>query len=257
MPNSIPTIKELLHGDLVGHYPEELVDEGLNSHMIAKGAALSGDFRKAESHFALFCEAAIRICRNEVAPPYTPLGDSSFKMDNEIRACLQSAKGSNDSLRILVPNIVRAMYDIRNRRGVDHLSPIKPNHIDARVLTAQADWVLAELFRLATTHDFEHAQRIVDALVERQVPFIEKINGEWKLLTTNLSTDDAILTIIYHDAEVSQTDLMKALKLSQPTISNAVKKLDARGLLHKSGRTLSITSLGRKHVEAIPALVAA
>jgi hypothetical protein len=252
----IPTVRELLYAELVVRYSKELVDEGLDAYVIAKSAALSNDFQKAETHFGKFCEAVVRICRQEVVPPYTPLGDSAFKVDLEIKACLQSAKGPSDSFRVLIPNTVRAMYDIRNRRGVDHLSRIKPNHIDARVLTAQADWVLAELFRLATTHDFAHAQRVVDSIVERQIPFIERINGEWKLLKTSVDTDDAILLVLYHDEEVSQADLVSILKRSQPTISNTVKRLDADGFLHKSGKALFITSLGRKRVEALPELIA-
>lgn len=253
----IPTVKDLLYADLIARYPKELVDESLNAYVIAKSAALSNDFHKAETHFGLFCEAAVRICRHEVAPPYTALGDSGFKVDLEIKACVQSTKGPSDSFRLLVPNTVRAMYDIRNRRGVDHLSHIKPNHIDARVLTAQSDWILAELFRLATTHDFSHAQKVVDSIVERQVSLIERINGEWKLLKTSLNTDDAILLVLYHDEDVSQADLVSILKRSQPTISNTVKRLDAEGLLHKSGKALFITSLGRKRVEALPELFAA
>jgi hypothetical protein len=253
----IPTIRELLYDDLVARYPKDLIDSGLDAYVIAKNAALTNDLRKAEMHFGMFCEAAIRICRNEVAPPCTPIGDSTFKVDLEIRACLNSAKGPSDSFRLLLPNTVRAMYDIRNRRGVDHLSNIKPNHIDARVLTAQADWILAELFRLATRHDFAHAQRLVDALVERQLPLIERINGEWKLLKTTMNTEIATLVVLYHDEEVSQAELAKIVKRSQPTISNAVKKLDAEGFIHKSGKALFITSLGRKRVETVSAVFAA
>ncbi len=254
---AIPTIRDLVYADLIARYPRVLIDEALNAYLIAKSAALSDDLHKAESHFGLFCEAAVRICREEAEPPFTPLGDSGFKVDLEIKACLQSPKGPSDSFRLLLPNTIRAMYDVRNRRGVDHLSPIKPNHIDARILTAQADWILAELFRLATTHDFANAQRIVDSLVERQLPLVERINGDWKLLKTTLSTDDAILVVLYHDAQVNQSELIKILKRSQPTISIAVKRLDEGSFLHKSGKSMLITSLGRKRVESLPGLVAA
>lgn len=249
-----PSLKDSLRADLVARYPAELVDEALDAYVTAKSAALANDLHKAESHFGLFCEAAVRICRHIVAPPYTSIGDSKFKVEDEIDACIKSARGPDDSYRILIPRIVRAMYDIRNRR-VDHLSKVKPNHIDARVLTAQADWILAELFRLAAAHDFAHAQRVIDGLVERQIPFIEQINGEWKLLKTTLNTDDAILVVLYHDEEVAQAELVTILKRSQPTISNTVKRLDEEGFVHKSGKALFITSSGRKRVESMPELV--
>jgi len=74
---------------------------------------------------------------------------------------------------------------------------------------------------------------------------------------TSLNSDDAILLVLYHDEEASQAELVSILKRAQPTISNAVKRLDAEGFLHKSGKALFITSLGRKRVESLPELLAA
>lgn len=256
LPETVQTIKDRLRANLVTRYKTELVDAALDAYTTAKQAAFLDDFQKVESNIGQLCEAAIRICRDVVTGSYTPIGDSSFKVEAEINACLSAAKGreEDEPLRLLIPHTIRAMYWIRNRRGVDHLSKIKPNHIDARALVAQADWVLAELYRLATTHDFEQAQTVVDSLVERQLPVIEKIRGDWKLLKTDFELDDAVLVIIYHDDDLKQSDLVRIIKESQPSVSRAIERLDRKGLLHKKDRSLTITSAGRRHVETLPAL---
>jgi hypothetical protein len=245
-----------LRQDLGSRYPSSLVDELLLAYTIAKAAALVDDLHKVESYFGQFCEAAIRICRHAVTGSYTPIGDSNFSVEREMTATTGAPKGreEDEPLRLLIPHTVRAMYNIRNRRGVDHLSRIKPNHIDARVLTAQADWILAELTRLATTQDFAQAQAIIDALVDRQLPLIEMINGEWKLLQTDLHLEDAILLATYHDDNLVQVDIVGIVKRSQGTVSTAIKKLDNEGYLHKSKRAITITSKGRNRVEALPEL---
>lgn len=254
--SSIPSQRDILRADLVSRYPEDLVDAALSAYMTAKRAALSDDLHKSEVLFGQFCEAAIRICRKAVTGACTPIGDSSFGVDKELTATTSASKGreEDEPLRLLIPHTIRAMYNIRNRRGVDHLSHIKPNHIDARVLTAQADWILAELTRLATTHDFAQAQALIDSLVDRQMPLIEMINGEWKLLETGLQPEDAILLALYHDDELTQVDIVSIVKRSQSVVSKAISKLDKEGFLHKSVRTITITTKGRARVEDLPAL---
>jgi hypothetical protein len=254
--NAILSMGTQLRQDLVSRYPPGLVDALLEAYTTAKAAALVDDLHKVESYFGQFCEAAIRICRHAVTGSHTPIGDSTFSVEKEITATMGGLKGRDEDewLRLLIPPTVRAMYNIRNRRGVDHLSRIKPNHIDARVLTAQADWILAELTRLATTHDFVQAQALIDALVDRQLPLIEMINGEWKLLQTDLPLEDAILLASYHDDKLVQVDIVGIVRKTQGTVSTAITKLDKEGYLHKSGRTITITSKGRNRVETLPQL---
>lgn len=249
-----PSLKDRLRADLRSRYPSDLVDITLEAYLEAKRAALMDDLQKAESLFGQFCEGVIRICRHIVAGSYTAIGDPAFKVNTEANACTSHPIGrlEDEPFRILIPNTITAMYGIRNRRGVDHLSRIRPNHIDARVLIAQSDWILAELTRLATAHDFIQAQERIDSLVERQVPIIEKIDGVWKLLRTDLSVDDAVLVALYHDDDLSQSDLVGIVRKSQPTISLAVTRLDGKALLHKAGRKIKITTLGRKRVESLP-----
>jgi hypothetical protein len=249
-------VNALVRSYLVSRYPEELVDAMLSAYGIAKRSWTLGDWHKTESHLGLFCEAAVRICRQIATGTYTEIGHPKFKVETEAMACSQVTMTTvaDEPFRVLIPVVIAAVYAIRNRRGVDHLSKIKPNHIDAKVQLAQADWILAELTRLATTNDFGHVQQIIDSLVERESPLIEKINGQWKVLDPSMSLEDMILLVCYHDDEMSQVELVRICGKTQSTVSRALDRLDADALLHKDGRRITITSTGRKRVESSPKL---
>ncbi len=249
-PNAIQT-------SLCARYPEELVTAALGAYDTAKRAMIVDDWHKAQSHVGLFCEAVIRVCRNEVTGTYTAIGDFKFKVENEANACLNQppAGDAMEPFRYMIPTVVKAAYAVRNRRGVDHLAQIKPNHNDARLQMSQADWMLGELIRCAAAkRSFEHAQAIVDSIMERELPFLEKIKGEWKILAPNMSLEDMILLVKYNDDGAKQADLVKVCRKSQPTVSRAIDRLDEQAYLHKSGRNITITTLGRKRVEGLPRL---
>lgn len=248
-------VSAAIHSSLGARYPEELVASAFSAYDTAKRAMIVHDWHKAQSHVGLFCEAVIRICRNEVTGTYTAIGDFKFKLENEANACLNHATSADDiePFRYMIPTIAKAAYAVRNRRGVDHLAQIKPNHIDARLQMSQADWMLAELIRCAATkRSFEHAQAVVDSIMERELPLLERINGEWKVLVPDMSLDDMILLVKYNDNDAKQADLVKICRKSQPTVSRAIDRLDEQAYLHKSGRNITITTLGRKRVEALP-----
>jgi hypothetical protein len=205
------SVKGTLRGYLVTRCPVDLVDAALDNYEVAKQALFLEDWRKAQSHVGLFCEAACRICRHIVTGAHTAIGDAGFKVEDECNQTMKMPKNKevDEPFRVLIPLAVKAAYSIRNRRGVDHLSSIQPNHTDAKVQIGLADWILAELTRLSATHDFAHAQRIIDALVERQIPLLERINGAWKILDPSMGLDDMILLVSYHDSDITQADLVR------------------------------------------------
>jgi hypothetical protein len=250
-------VTSVILASLCGRYPEELVTHALDRYDTAKRAMIVDDWHKVQSHVGLFCEAVIRICRNELTGVYTAIGDSKFKVENEANACLQHPASGDDKepFRYMIPTVVKAAYAVRSRRGVDHLAQIQPNHNDARLQMSQADWMLSELIRCAaTTRSFQHAQAVVDSIMVRELPLLEKINGEWKILAPNMPLEDMILLVKYNDDEAKQADLVKICRKSQPTVSRAIDRLDEQAFLHKNGRSITITTLGRKRVEGLPRL---
>jgi hypothetical protein len=118
------------------------------------------------------CEVVYTVLRGHV--------DGSFaakpsKPGNMVDACNDLAKADKkvfpQSVRITIPRVLIALYEIRNNRGVGHVGgDVDPNHMDATFVHAAARWVVAELVRLFHDVDTATATSLVDALVERVVP---------------------------------------------------------------------------------------
>ena len=74
------------------------------------------------------------------------------------------------SLRILIPRMLVALYEIRSNRGVGHAGgDVEPNFMDATAVQAMARWVVAELIRIFHQASTDDAQAAVDAIVERNL----------------------------------------------------------------------------------------
>ena len=76
------------------------------------------------------------------------------------------------------------LYEIRNNRGVGHAGgDVDPNHIDATLVVATCNWIMAELVRVFEELPISEAQTLVDRLVEYTCPIIWQ-NDEVKRIFT-------------------------------------------------------------------------
>ena len=107
-------------------------------------------------------------------PPYAAKPKKPKSME---KACQDLAKAPTTlprTVRLTMPRMIVALYEIRNDRGVGHTGgDVDPNRMDASMVLAGAEWlVLTELVRLHHNVDTATATQVVDSLVERIVPGI-------------------------------------------------------------------------------------
>ncbi|HEV7341259.1 MAG TPA: hypothetical protein VGN68_06460 [Sphingopyxis sp.] len=84
--------------------------------------------------------------------------DSKFpalisKPDNMLDACKKLEDYDKNkfprSLRIQVPRLLIALYEIRNQRNIGHIGgDVDPNEMDSSVVVSISKWVFAELVRV-------------------------------------------------------------------------------------------------------------
>ena len=102
------------------------------------------------------------------------------------------------SLRILIPRVLPALYEIRNNRGVGHAGgEVNPNFLDATFAYGMASWVLAELVRIFHSVSTKEAQEVVDELVERKHPLIWEVDGVRRVLDPKMNKSDQALLLLY------------------------------------------------------------
>ncbi len=197
-------MKDKIKNELKQTIPAELVDELFNKYDLLKNRFLSGyfdrtNFEPAELNGGKFSEIVFRILQHLTTNPavYTPL-DAEVRFNDQTMAQFEHATDVPDSIRIHIPRIIRAMHDVRNRRGVAHVSKqISPNLMDSTLVTSNADWVLAELIRFYANQSPEDAQEIVDSIVEKKIPLLWELDGLPVILDAKMEKQHSLLVFLY------------------------------------------------------------
>ena len=161
-----------------------------------------GRWEPAELNGGKLCEAAYSILKGHVEGRW-PAGPS--KPRNMVEACRALEQADADrfprSVRVQLPRLLAALYEIRNNRGVGHVGgDVDPNHMDARVVLESAKWVVAELVRVFHHVGIAEATQAVEALVERTVPVVWQVGDKRRVLRADLSKRDQVLLLLYSSA---------------------------------------------------------
>jgi hypothetical protein len=186
------------------------------------------------------------------------------KPQNMVDSCKQLEREQQlpRSLRIQVPRMLVALYEIRNNRGVGHAGgDVDPSHMDAVAVLYMSKWLMAELIRVFHNVTTSEATDAVDLLVERELPTVWSVDGKKRVLAGKLNQWDKTLLLLYSEpGAVAETDL--------PTwIEAANASRYRRDVLHKAhrerlleydqiNRTVRLSPKGVRHVEEHLPLVA-
>jgi len=244
----VENIKKILSTNI----DTDLVEHLLEHYKELKQKFLLGQYEPSQLKCAKFAEVVMRVLECVTKKSYTPF-DKSLSLDDLAKELEQLPKDRfPDSIRIHIPRILRAIYDIRSKRGVAHVGKVNPNLMDATFVVSACDWIMAEFIRLYHTNDSNEAQRVVDSIVERKVPIIEEFGDELRVLAQDLSVADKILLILYrkHPNYVSTKDLKSWIKTRSPSyITTALMQLDYQVKIYRKGNENIITRRGIKYVE--------
>lgn len=215
-----------------------------------------GRWEPAELNGGKLCEVVFCILKGHVdgAFPATPSKPSN--MVDACRALERAPSTFPRSIRIQIPRVLLALYEIRNNRNVGHVgADVDPNHMDASVVVAMVKWIMAELVRIFHEISTDEASRIVEGLADRTIPIIWRIGDRQRVLGTNTGAKDKMLVLLYSTAGgLPVRELVSSLEYSNPsrfrtTIMTPAHKAD---LIHfdRAADTATISPLGVRYVES-------
>src|ERR1700683_2490337 len=149
-----------------------------------------------------FCEVVYTILSGTLKGSYAA---KPSKPANMLLACQDLEKIQADpqrigerSLRILIPRLLTALYEIRNNRGVGHVGgDVDPNLMDATAVYNMASWILAELVRIFHGLSTQEAQETSDALVERKLTLVWQIGSTRRVQDPRMKKGDQVLVLLY------------------------------------------------------------
>jgi hypothetical protein len=146
------------------------------------------------------------------------------KPRNMVDACraLEAADSArfSRSVRIQIPRVLLALYEIRNNRGVGHVEgDVNPNHMDAKIVLEMSKWIMAELVRIFHVVDTAEATQAVETLTERTVPTVWVVGASRRVLKPDLPMKDQTLLLLYSvRGPAQEKDLITWVEHSNPSV---------------------------------------
>lgn len=202
------------------------------------------------------CEVVYSILKGHVDGR---MPNRASKPRNMVDAChkLEQANSTNfcRSVRIQIPRMLVALYEIRNNRGVGHIGgDVDPNHMDANAVLYMSKWIMAELVRVFHNVSTENATKAVDAIVERIIPVLWKVGNKHRILKIDLSMKEKTLVILYKVNDwIQESDLVDWVEHTNASIyrRDVLRKLHKEKFIEydEENKKAKISPLGVREVE--------
>jgi hypothetical protein len=200
---------------------EKASDKKLAEHII-------NSFKEVERNYHLkswktssldaghFVEAVRRLIELKLFGQYTPINKPLPNFNDK---CLNSYlnKQGEESYRIHIPRLLFTIYGIRNKRGIGHISNIKPNKIDSTLILSSCKWVLAEIIRLNSQLPIEETENLIDEIIERNVEGIWEVGETIRILEDGLSLKNKILYLLYNKNSLKDSEIQNITEYSNIT----------------------------------------
>ena len=234
--------------------------KGLRNALFDSLNEIARNFRErrwepSELNGGKLCEVVYTILKGDVDGTFPSAPSKPRNMLDACRALERAGSPYSRSLRIQIPRVLIALYEIRNNRGVGHVGgDVDPNHMDAVAVLYMSKWVVAEIVRLFHDVTTAEATAIVDALVERMIPLIWEIGGKHRVLNPKLTAKDKTLVLLYQlRSQVAEADLVKWVEHSNASVyrRDVLRRLHRKRLVDydESARTVVISPTGVRYVE--------
>jgi len=236
--------------------------DGLRQELIKTYNSILKNYREhrwepSELNGGKFCEIVYTILQGYVDGNFPTMPKKPSNMVNSCRGLEQAAASFPRSVRIQIPRMLIALYEIRNNRGVGHVGgDVDPNHMDATAIVYMSKWILAELVRIFHGIDTQSATEAIELLVERILPAIWLVDGKYRVLDTTLTMKQKTLLILYqHSKPIAESDLVNWVEHSNTSVfrRDVLKKAHNEKLIEYDHRkqTVQISPKGIQEVNKI------
>jgi len=207
------------------------------------------------------CEIVYTVLAGYLAGNYLSAPSKPKNMVDACRALENSSSTFSRPVRIQIPRLIVAIYELRNNRSIGHVGgDVDPNHMDAELFVRFAKWTVAELIREFAKLSLPDAAAIIDSITEKNIPAVWESGDFKKVLNPKLSAKDKALILSYSvPSGVTSKNLGKWCEYSNLSRfrTAVVSALNKDALVHFDAKTdlVTITPLGIKKVETSGLLV--
>jgi len=246
--------------EVLGLLPDELRNELLTAYSHIVKNYRERRWEPSELNGGKFCEVVYSILRGYIDGAFPA---TSTKPRNMVDACCALEKapsGFPRCVRIQIPRMLIALYEIRNNRGVGHIGgDVNPNHMDATCVLQMSKWILGELVRVFHNVDTETALESIESIVDRTVPLVWEVDGKLRVLDAGLAMKDRALVLLYHySGSVHVSDLVEWVEHSNASVfrRDILRKAHKQKLIEYNQAT-SMVTISPKGVEYVEEMLLA
>ena len=215
-------------------------------------------FEPSELNGAKLAEVVIRILEwhTSASQKYTPFGNKIRDFGQSLRR-FESMSTFPDSVRFHIPDILKTLYGVRNKRGVGHVSgDVDPNRMDAQLIVTSANWVIAELVRLFHQVKTEEATQIVEEIISKETQLVWDLGDIKRVLDPSMSMKNRTLLLLHteHPKEVEEAELFSWVEHSHKSVyrRDILKKIHNEKLVeyNQPNGTVILSPTGLDYVES-------
>lgn len=232
---------------LVTHIHIRIVEEILDHYQVLKAASQVQDWEKCILRGGKFAEAVMKAIH------FVRTGEAVARISVETETNdVAQRKELPAEIRLFIPRAVRVLYDHRSQRGGAHSVSFDPNPMDAALVCSVGDWILGEFVRLYWTDDPQRAMGIVNALISKGVPFVERIDEDYIVLRPGTSARQEMSFILYscYPQRTTLAQLIKWMPYQSPeNIRTSLNNMQKAKEVHRNKDGVLLTQLGIRVVE--------
>jgi len=241
---------------LLGALPDALEQDLFDKYREIERNFRERRWEPSELNGGKLCEVAYSILRGHVDGVFPA---KATKPNNFYQACQkfeQASQSFGRSVRIQLPRMLIALYEIRNNRNVGHVGgDVDPNQMDAICVLHLAKWVVAEFVRIFHGVTLPEAAQLVEALSEREISLIWDTGSVRRVLDIKLTMLEKTLVLLSASAgPIQEADLVQSLEHSNPSIyrRDVLRKAHRERLIEYDAdrRLVLISPLGVQRVES-------
>lgn len=213
-------------------YGEDIAKHVCESYKEIETHHALGRWKTSELDAGHFVEAVRRLLDFQFTSTFTPFKTALPKFTDQVLKQYENQTG-HDSYRMLIPQALKAIYSVRNKRGVGHVGEVSPNRMDSTYLLQTTKWVLGEIVRLNSKAAIDETEKLVTAIAERRVDGLWKEAGTKRVLNTKLETSEQVLVLLYDESPCSIEKLQEYADYKNPTnFRKVLKRLDDKRLIN-------------------------
>lgn len=244
---SLAKVKTILEA----HYGTEITEKLLGAYLEIEQNFFIEKWKPSELDAGHFVETIRRIIEFEQTGTYTPFDKKLSDFNDTALKSYENGSG-DDSIRMLIPRILKAVYNIRNKRGIGHIKDISANEMDATLILYNVKWVLAELTRRASKKSPEETQALINEVIERQVDLVWKGNGFKRILHEQIGAKESVLILLYDETPQTVEKLREDIEYQNKTnFLKIIQELHSKRFINLKGSVCELSPKGKIAAEEL------